>query len=461
MSNNPLTRREFLKLVGAGSAALAVADRLDPMQAFAASPARRPNILVILADDQGYHELGCQGNTDIPTPNIDSIAKNGVRFTDGHVSCPVCSPTRAGLMTGRYQQRFGHEFNPGPPTTVPFGLPLSETTLASRLQSAGYKTGMVGKWHLGNQPEYVPTSRGFDEFFGFLPGANAYMSKVGPIEGLMRGKRVVSETEYLTDAFAREAVSFIDRQKENPFFLYLPFNAVHNPLQAPDKYLNRFSSIADEKRRTFAAMTSALDDAVGKVLAKIRDSRLENDTLIFYLSDNGGPTPITTSNNTPLRGYKAQVWEGGIRVPYMIQWKGHVPAGKTDDRPVISLDIAPTALAAAGVKAKDAKFDGVDLMPYIKGKAKGLPHQELYWRYGSLSAIRAGDWKLVDTPAGGTQLYNLKRDISETTDLAAKNPEKLKELDEKLTRWDSELATPLWGPRTGRRSERRKLGTGV
>lgn len=444
MTRNTLNRREFLKLAGAGAVAVAATPYLGGVIAGAE---RRPNVIVILADDQGYAELGVQGGKDIPTPNIDTIAKNGVRFTDGHVSCPVCSPTRAGLLTGRYQQRFGHEFNPGPATDAAdtFGLPLTETTIASRMKSAGYVTGIVGKWHLGYKAEYLPTKRGFDEFFGFPGGAHQYFEsgKADTGNPIMRGTEAVVEKEYLTDAFAREAVSFIERHKEEPFFLYLAFNAVHSPLQAPEKYLSRFTKIADQKRRTFAAMLSATDDAVGRVLDTVRKNDLENDTLIIYLSDNGGPTAGTTSRNDPLRGFKGQVYEGGHRIPYMLQWKGHVPAGKVYDKSVISLDIAPTALAVAGVKAEGAKFDGVNLLPFLT-KDSGTPHEVLYWRFGAQHAIRKGDWKLMKGPEGTDQLFNLADDIGEKNDLYAKNPEKVKELSDLYEKWNSELATPLW-----------------
>ncbi|MBI4579863.1 MAG: sulfatase-like hydrolase/transferase, partial [Planctomycetes bacterium] len=333
--------------------------------ALAAEPAgARPNIVLIVADDLGYADLGCQGAKDIATPSIDSLAAGGVRFTNGYVSCPVCSPTRAGLLTGRYQQRFGHEFNPGPPARAEphFGLPLTEKTIADDLKTAGYVTGMVGKWHLGYQPKFHPTKRGFDEFFGFPGGAHSYVdAKADPANLIYRGTTPVDEKEYLTDAFAREAAAFVARHAKERFFLYLPFNAVHSPLQAPDKYKERFASINDPKRQTMAAMLSAMDDAVGAVLKELRDRGIFENTLIFFISDNGGPTPGNASRNTPLSGFKAQVWEGGIRVPYLIQWPGRVPAGRVYEQPVIALDILPTAVAAAGGSVPaDRKLDGVN-----------------------------------------------------------------------------------------------------
>ena len=430
--------------------------------AFAAGSSR-PNLLLIVADDLGYGELSCQGNPQVPTPHIDSIAKNGVRFTSGYVSGPYCSPTRAGLMTGRYQERFGHEFNPGPAeqAVANFGLPLSETTIANRLKAAGYATGMFGKWHLGYKPEFHPMKRGFDEYFGFLGGAHSYIdAEADPNNPILRGTGAVLKIDYTTEEFARETVAFIERHQRETWFAYLPFNAVHAPLQAPEKYLQRFPQIEDSRRRTFAAMLSALDDAVGSVLAKLRQLNLEENTLVFFISDNGGPTPSTTSGNGPLRGYKAQTWEGGIRVPWMAQWKGHIPAGRVDDRPVIQLDVLPTALAAAGVTVNPAwKLDGVNLLPFLTGEKTGVPHEVLYWRFGQQMAARMGDWKLVKGPGmdagsetpghatiAGAGLYNLRADIGEKNNLAAQQPDKVRELAAAWTKWDGELQDPKWIP---------------
>ena len=425
---------------------------------------RRPNIVLIVADDMGYADVGFQGSRDIPTPNIDAIARNGIRFTDAYVSGPYCSPTRAGLMTGRYPQRFGHEFNP--PGNPEFGLPLDQTTMADRLKAAGYRTALFGKWHLGSAPQLRPMERGFDEFFGFLGGDHSYLDAMPASRGpVFDGNTPVEKIGYLTDDLADRAVSFIERNRSRPFFLYLAFNAVHTPMQATEKYLSRFAHIADEQRRTYAAMLSAMDDGVGRTLAALRAAGLEENTLIFFFSDNGGPTmPTTTvngSSNAPLRGSKRQTWEGGIRVPFVIQWKGHLAAGKTDSRPIIQLDVLPTALAAAGVEIRPAwKLDGVDLLPYLTGKASGTPHDALYWRLGGMMAIRKGDWKLLKTRDGPlrdtdpavlsdlstAELYNLANDIGETNNLAATHPEKVKELSEAWWRWNSELVRPLWGP---------------
>ena len=423
----------------------------------AAAPAAPPNLIVIVGDDMGYADVGTHGCKDIPTPNLDALARGGVRFTNGYVSGPYCSPTRAGLLTGRYQQRFGHEFNPaGGGETV--GLSVKETTLADRLKAAGYATGLVGKWHLGDAPHFHPTRRGFDEYFGFLGGAHAYfpMPKAAPI---FRGTKEVEEREYLTDAFGREAVAFVEAHKGHPFFLYLAFNAVHTPMHADDARLKKFASIADPTRQKYAAMMTAMDESVGKLLAKLRDAKLAENTVIVFFSDNGGPilqgTSINGSVNAPLRGSKRTTLEGGVRVPFFASWPGKLPANVTDDRPVIQLDVLPTLLAAAGVEAKpEWKLDGVNLLPYLAGdKTAAAPHDALFWRMGQQMAVRKGDWKLVryDQAADGktgtspARLYNLKDDVGEATDLAAREPARVKELQAEWDRWNAGNVPPSWG----------------
>ncbi len=439
MRDSTITRRQFLTVAGAGVAAIAL-----PARELLADDRRRPNIIVILSDDHGYADIGCQGCKDVATPNIDSIAANGIRFTDGYVSCPVCSPTRAGLMTGRYQQRFGHYHNPGPALDMKeWGLPLDQKTFAQYMKEQGYATGCVGKWHLGDLPKYHPYNRGFDEYFGFIGGAHGYLIPGKGFNVIQRNGKPVQEKAYLTDAFGREAVSFIDRHKDKPFFLYLAFNAVHQPLEIPPRDKDAFPQIQDEKRRKFVSMLKCLDDNVGKVLAKVREAGLENDTLIFFLGDNGGPTPGNTSRNDPFKGYKAQVHEGGIRVPFLAQWKGRIPAGKVENRPVISLDILPTAVAAAGGKAA-SNVDGVDLLPYLTGKDAGTPHESLCWCYDTESAIRMGDWKYAKREGVGSRLFNLASDPGEKEDLSAKHPDKVKELSAAWDKWNAGNVAALW-----------------
>ncbi len=431
---------------------------------------RPPNIVVILADDLGYADVGFHGLSDLQTPNIDSLAAGGVRFTNGYVSCPYCSPTRAGLLTGRYQTRFGHEFNPGGANQQGnIGLPLTETTIANRLKAANYKTGLIGKWHQGAKPEFHPNKRGFDTFFGFYGGQHTYLPEKNPT--VFRGSEPVDEQEYLTDAFAREAVKFIDDNQADPFFLYLAFNAVHTPLDYTNDRFERFANIEDPQRRKYAAMLVALDEGIGRVLNTLREKGLEENTIVFFLSDNGGPvmesTSINGSNNAPLRGSKRTTLEGGIRVPFVVQWKGTLPAGRVFPHPIIQLDVLPTVLAAAGAPAEgDKKLDGVNLLPYLTGENKGRPHEDLFWRLGPQRAVRHGDWKLVqydvnaDDFTPGTRensrrgqpevsppkLYNLLVDPGETRDLSAENPDRVAELEKLWQAWNAEQAAPLWGP---------------
>ncbi len=418
---------------------------------------RRPNIVLIVADDMGYGDVGFHGNKDIPTPNLDALAKSGIRFTDAYVSTPYCSPTRAGLLTGRYPQRFGHEFNIGGSDMHPdAGLPVDQVTLADRLRTVGYRTALFGKWHLGTAERFHPMRRGFDEFYGFLGGAHAYLS--APVHD---GEATVPLTAYLTDVLANRAADFIQRHKSQPFFLYLAFNAPHLPLEATDKYVKRFPHIADTTRRTYAAMLSAMDDGVGQVLAELRAKGLEENTLIVFFSDNGGPTTqagINGSSNAPLRGSKRQTWEGGIRVPFLASWKGRLAANTTYSQPIIQLDIAPTVLAAARVPLdRKARFDGVNLLPFLTGRARGVPHSALYWRLGAMMAIRKGDWKLVkmhDRPfegdpeelsdLAGAQLYNLKDDMSEKSDVAAAHRGRVRDVVEEWQRWNKQLQEPGW-----------------
>ena len=460
---NKLTRRGF----GLGLAGLmrtiAVGLALAPCLSHGQDnlPAKqRPNIIVILADDLGYADIGVHGCRDIPTPHIDSLAKNGVRCTDGYVSAPYCSPSRAGLLTGRYQQRFGHEFNPHvTPVFIErggkkenLGLPTTETTIADQLKAAGYFTGLIGKWHLGElEPKFYPQRRGFDEFFGFLGGWRMYLGGT-----LLRDDKATSEQRYVTDAFGEEAVAFVQRRhdKGEPFFLYLAFNAPHLPLQATEKYLMRFPEITDPNRRTYAAMVSAIDDAIGLLLTTLKQTGQFDNTLIVFFSDNGGATDkmaINYSSNQPLRGSKGDLWEGGIRVPFLMQWPNRLPKGTTYSKPVIQLDILPTALAAAGLDDPPAgKLDGVNLLPFLTGQKSGLPHDALYWRFGDHWAVRRGDWKMVRTfGCKKPRLSNLAKDLSESRDWSEQAPEEVGELTRLWTEWNRQLIAPLWPPPEG------------
>ena len=411
----------------------------------------KPNVIYIIADDLGYADMGFQGiSKDVKTPNIDAIAAAGVRFTNGYVSCPVCSPTRAGLMTGRYQQRFGHETNPGPNQAENFGLPTDQVTLPQALKAAGYTTGMVGKWHLGFQPEMLPTSRGFDEFYGFLGGAHGYNDVGKGTNAIVRGEKPVDQVEYLTDAFGKEATAFVEKhaKDEKPFFLYLAFNAIHTPLQSPAKYMDRYADEKDIKRKTMLAMLSAMDDAVGQVTAALEKSGEADNTLIIYHTDNGGPTQGNGSRNEPHRGTKGSVYEGGVRVPFTMKWKAKLAAGKTYENPVIALDMFPTILAAAGVETPTGvKFDGVDLLPHLLGTAgeNAKPHQDLFWRFGPQWAVRSGNLKLLKSgPKAVVELYDLAADVGEQKNLAAEKPEVAKQLQATYDAWSAQMEKPRW-----------------
>jgi arylsulfatase A-like enzyme len=431
-----------------------------------AAPAR-PNLLLILSDDQGYGDTGATGCKDFATPHLDSIARNGIRCTSGYASAPQCAPSRCGLLTGRYQNRFGYEFNNDSPGV---GLPLTEVTLADRLKAAGYLTGAVGKWHLGKEAPFHPLQRGFTEFYGFLGGGHVYLAPESKAArqparpDLWRNREPVPHTKYLTDHFGDEAAAFVGRHAGSPWFLYLAFNAPHSPLQATPEYLARVAGITNATRRTYAAMVTAMDDNIGRVLAKLRATGQEERTLVVFLSDNGGPlgNAWNGSDNAPFSGQKGDTLEGGIRVPFFAQWKGVLPAGKVFAAPVISLDLAPTLLAAAGVTPPaEAKLDGMNLLPAWKGQA-ALPERALFWRFNFppgreelyKNAIREGDWKLVKSweraaggqrSAGTPKLIDLSKDITETSDQSAAQPDRAAALRGQWERWNRELAEPFGG----------------
>ena len=424
---------------------------------------RPPNLIVIMTDDQGYADVGFNGCKDIPTPHLDSIAKNGVRFTSGYVVYPVCSPSRAGFITGRYPQRFGYERNPRfQPENRASGLALSENTLADVLGKVGYHSGIIGKWHLGAHPDLHPLKRGFNEFFGHLGGGARYLPEELTIKenspdmdegesyrlSIRRNHEPVRTTQYLTDEFSDEAVKFVTRNKDNPFFLYLAYNAPHTPMQATEKYLSRFTNIKNLQRRTYAAMLSAVDDGVGRLLATLREQGIENQTLIFFLSDNGGPEQANASNNGSLRGGKSDPWEGGIRVPFAAQWPGQLPKGMVYEKPVLSLDIFATITALAGAPTNPSRpLDGVNLVPYLTGKNADSPHEAVYLRKFDQGAfaVRRGDYKLV-IPRGEIkpQLFNLTQDLAETNDLAAAQPEIFREMEKLRLSWASQLIPPAF-----------------
>jgi arylsulfatase A-like enzyme len=435
-----------------------------PAADLAPSRARKPNILVIVADDLGYADLGVHGGRDLPTPNLDALAARGVRCTDGYVSAPYCSPSRAGLLTGRCQTRFGHEFNPHEGDPKKLGLPLDQRTIADRLRGAGYATGLIGKWHQGFSPAFHPQARGFDEYFGFLVGGHNYLlhhdadgafGTAYSYDRIYRGRTLQKLDGYTTDLFTDEALAFMDRHAGRPWFLYLAYNAVHTPLEVLEKYGARVpASVTNPERRGYLSLLAGLDAGVGRLTAHLRKSGRDQDTLIFFLSDNGGSgrKPFLAYNaavNAPLRGDKGQTLEGGIRVPFFVSWTGQLHAGGTYARPVTALDILPTACAAAGAKA-DGDLDGVNLLPFLAGDYAGEPHAALYWRFGPQKAVRKGQWKLVDwrdfetKQNSGWQLFNLEHDVGEKVDLAASYPRLVAELSAAWHAWDRRNVAPLW-----------------
>ncbi|HEY3951340.1 sulfatase-like hydrolase/transferase [Phenylobacterium sp.] len=502
--------------IKAGLIATSIAALSAPAQlmdrAQAATP-ERANVIVILADDLGYGDLSAYGSTRDRTPNIDALAAGGVRFTNGYVTHPVCAPSRAGLLTGRYQERFGYEFNPRG-RDAREGVSLSEIMLPKVMKQAGYATGMVGKWHQGQPGPYYPNARGFDSYFGMAGGGSVYIIDPKPGDEFIGGgseeeigdlararpddvaapsaKRLeagrarapisrdgvtVREADYLTDAFTREGLDFIDRHKGGPFFLYMAYNAPHVPLQVTKKYYDRFPEIARKDQRIYAAMVSALDDGVGAIEAKLKADKLDKNTLVIFLSDNGCPDYVHGAcSNAPLIGFKRTHFEGGVRVPYIVSWPGHVPAGRVDDRTVSSLDIFPTAVAVAhGKLPTDRAYDGVDLTPFLTGRRSGVPNPTLYWRAGPTFAIRDGDWKMLlvnKAPPGAkagngataavaasdpttqppypaafgqhAMLYDLKASPTETHNLAAGQPSVTARLKAKLAAWNKRLGVPQW-----------------
>ena len=419
-----------------------------------AAESAKPNILVIVADDLGYADVGFQGCKDIPTPNLDKLATRSLRCTNGYVTHPFCSPTRAALLTGRYQQRFGHENNPvwNPEDTVS-GLPLSQTTLPQVLKTAGYVTGAVGKWHLGAHPQFHPNRRGFDEYVGFLGGGHIYLpgAKGGVEYNIPIDRNGTPEPlkEYITDFFGHEASAFITRHKSEPWFLYLAFNAPHTPLQATEKQLSRVQGITDEIRRNYDGLVVGLDDAVGEVLGALHDSGQDEKTLVFFMSDNGGPVGVTHSDNAPLRGAKGQVFEGGVRVPFLVSWPGRLAQGKDYALPVSSLDVFATAVALAGAKVpEDHPLDGVNILPFLAGEKSGAAHEHLFWRtsHGTW-AVREGDWKLLNMGNANDQCFDLAADIGEASDLAAAKPEVTAKLKSSYAAWNAENIAPVFsGP---------------
>ena len=407
---------------------------------------QKPNIVIIVSDDQGYADVSYHEHPpEVSTPAIDKLASEGVVFTNGYASAYVCAPTRAGLLTGRYQQRFG--FYRAPDSRR--GLPLSEKTIAQYLKEEGYATGIFGKWHLGLEYEYRPLQRGFDEFYGFLGhGGHDYFDlschEDAEYACIYRNNEIINDEGYLTDNLAREACGFIKKNADGskPFFLYLPFNAVHWPLQAPESDIAKFNT-GDKKRDIMLGMLHRMDLAVAQVIETLKATGQYENTLIFYFSDNGGAARIH-ADNSPLRDYKQSTYEGGLRVPFIISWPDKINPGISHE-PVISLDVFPTVFAALGEKLpKNKVFDGRDIMPVINGKLKKPLHDHLVWDGDDDKwAIREGDYKLVKNKKGDIELYNLKDDIGETENKAEEYPELVLQLKRNYLDWRSEMGNPM------------------
>lgn len=405
----------------------------------------KPNILVILLDDAGYNDFGFNGSKDLLTPNIDRLAADGTVFTDAHVSASVSGPSRAGILSGRYNQRCGYECNLGDT----LGLGLNEETIADVFLRNGYNTSCIGKWHQGDAPEYHPNRRGFEHFYGFIAGGRSYFyrpnrdDKPGDVHNLQYNGKQLSFNGYMTDVLADAAVDYLDKQKGSgkPFMMYLAFNAVHTPMEATKEDMARFEG---HSRQKLAAMTWAVDRGIGKVVDKLKKEGMYENTLIFFLSDNGG-AHNNQSSDYPLKGFKGNKYEGGIRVPFFITMGGKYKG--TFDGLSSSLDIFSTSIAAAGIDKESLKnpIDGVDLIPYISGEMSGNPHDILFWRKEKSSAVRMGDYKLISVEGLGQRLYSLNDNLGEDNDLRKINPELCKEMTDKYKEWEKGIITPmLW-----------------
>lgn len=445
-----MNRRAFLKCVGAGMAAMAVPGCLSRSTAQVSKEATKvvkPNILLMVGDDIGWGDIGCYGSTQIQTPHIDGLAKEGLRFTSGYVTAALCSPSRAGMLTGRYQQRNSLENNHLAETKNK-GLDLNLKTLADVLGGAGYVTGLVGKWHLGvgENKEYTPTRRGFQEFFGFYSYETSYTPP-----SLIRGEEPVKETRRSTVAFAEEACAFINRHSDKPFFLEVAFNAAHTPLEGARKDIvaSRFSKTTDPsftnspandvKRRNFCALVTEMDEEIGRIMGKLKEKGLDEKTLVIYISDNGGWIS-QGGNNGPLRGGKWGVYEGGQRIPFIWRWPGVLPAGKEYAEPVSTLDFMPTFAAMAGtLPPKD--IDGLNVLPFLRGEKQGAPHGDLFWKLNGQCAIVRDQWKAVrfSRSPGKPELYELSQDIGEQKNVAGEKPEMVDELNKAWDIWNATL----------------------
>ena len=437
-----MNRREFVKFVAAGAAAL-----LCNGQAGARSRAAgKPNIILMMADDLGYGDIGCYGSTKIKTPNIDALAKGGMKFTDYHSNCPVCSPTRAALLTGRYQQRSGIEgvvYAKGPARQT--GLALEETTFAEVLKERGYATGLFGKWHLGYNVEFNPARQGFDEFRGYVSGNVDFHSHIdgAGFDDWWKNLEKVPEEGYTTDLITKHGADFIERHKDHPFCLYLPHEAPHSPYQGRNDPPERLhggkkgrKAKGPEITRAYKEMVEVMDEGIGRIVDTVKRLGLDRKTFIFFCSDNGA---TRQGSNGALSGYKGSLWEGGHRVPAVACWPGRIKPGTTTDQTVLGMDLYATMVSIAGAKLPAGlKLDGADLLGMLTEHEK-LPERTLFWRYRKERAVRRGPWKLL-VRDNETTLYNLDMDLGEKNDLARTKPRMLKRLENELAIWEQEVS---------------------
>ena len=436
-------------------------------------PAPKPNVIVIMADDLGYNDLGCYGGQDIPTPHIDSLAAEGLRFTSGYVTWPMCGPSRAGFLTGLHQSTFGYYKNVSQPLDPAQGLPQLET-IASLMKSQGYATGGVGKWHMGTTDAQRPESMGFDDWFGFYGGGLMYFPLDHPNYGgrftplkrpasgrdiqhtlpLVHNAQPVEWDQYLTRELTDAGVRFVKKNRDQPFFLFMSYNAPHLDLEAPEASIAKFPpesmsqipGVQPQARSVYGAMVHEMDNGVGQLLATLDELSLTERTVVWFLSDNGGLE--RTSDNRPLRGGKKHPTEGGLRVPMIVKWPGKVTPGSVSDAPVISLDITATSVAISGGDPVAAALHGKDLRDYLVGDTREVPNEVLYWNLGNsekatAGAMREGDYKLI-LGKGKPQLYNLSQDISETQDLASLEPERVQSMRVRWEAWNRGSRPPLW-----------------
>lgn len=447
-------------VIGAGVVAYAAVNRSTPEMPTLKEGGEKPNVIVVLLDDLGSTDVGFGGSQDIKTPNIDRIANEGMICNNAYISAPYSGPSRCGLNTGRYQQRFGAEGNTDngvDAIAMKQGVLESEVLLSDVLKEQGYATCAIGKWHLGDNPDLWPQKRGFDYFYGFVGGGhnfwgtNSTKGGKAPYAYIQENGVEVKNTTYLTDDFTDKAVDFINKssKEKNPFYIYLAYNAPHAPLQAPQRYLDRTAHISNANRSVYAAMILAVDDGIGKIWQTLEQNKVDDNTMIIFLSDNGGVGINGQSMNYPRRAFKGNMFDGGIRTPFAIYWKGRLHAGTTYDETISSLDIFPTVATAAGFDVSKNKnpLDGVDLMPYLTGRNTAAPHDKLYWRVcgGMEYAMRQGDYKLVKTFYDDEyQLYNLVKDPIEMTNIAAENKELVAQMAADYKKWDAQMMTPRW-----------------